>query len=112
MLPAIRPRDVLFVRACAAERARVGDIVVFLREGRLFSHRVVARHGARLVTRGDAVPATDAPVEPHELLGCVRRVLRGSRVLRPTRRASRASSLFRHSPVSSRIFQRVAAWMQ
>ena len=110
MLPAIRPRDVLLVRACAASRARVGDIVVFVREGRLFSHRVVARHGARLVTRGDAVPEADAPVEPSELLGCVRRVVRGSRVFRPAGRPSRASCVFRHSPLSSRIFQRIAAW--
>jgi signal peptidase I len=110
MLPAIRPRDVLFVRACPAERARVGDIVVFVREGRLFSHRVVARQGTRLVTRGDAVPTADAPVQAHELLGRVKRVVRGSRVLRPARRPSLASGLFLRSPWSSRIFQRVSAW--
>ena len=110
MLPAILPRDVLLVRACAAERARVGDIAVFLRDGRLFSHRVIARSGARLVTRGDALPAADPPVEPHEMLGCVRRVLRGKRVFRPRRTASQASAIFARSPFSSRVFQRVAAW--
>lgn len=110
MLPALRPRDVLLVRACPAHRARVGDIVVFVREGRLFSHRVIARSGARLVTRGDALPDSDPPVEPHEMLGRVGRVLRGSRILRPGRRRPRASSLFALSPLSSRIFHRVAAW--
>ena len=110
MLPSIRPRDVLLVRRCPAHRARVGDIVVFVREGRLFSHRVIRRSGTRLVTRGDALPDPDPPVEPHEMLGRVGRVLRGSRVLRPARRPSRASSLFLHSPLASRLFHRVAAW--
>lgn len=110
MLPAIRPRDVLLVRACPAERVRVGEVVVFLRGGRLFSHRVIARTGERLVTRGDAVPDADPPVEPHELLGCVRRVVRGRRAFRPARSASRASALFVRSPLSARIFQRVCAW--
>src|SRR5208282_774814 len=41
MLPAVWPGDLLSVRSDDAAEAHPGDIVVFKREGRLVTHRVV-----------------------------------------------------------------------
>ena len=83
MLPAIRPRDLLLVRRCGIQSTRVGDVVLFTRDSRLFAHRVIASDGSRLVTRGDALDSPDAPIGSAELLGRVERVVRRGRVYRP-----------------------------
>ncbi|GEM_PF-3053928 len=81
MLPALRPGDVLVVRG-GSEHPAVNEIVLFLRYGRLFAHRVLRKIGADLITRGDALPDPDPPVRAAELLGVVVAVIRdGSRQL-------------------------------
>jgi hypothetical protein len=109
MLPAIRPRDLLLIRRCALEAARVGDVVLFARADRLFAHRVISNHGA-LVTRGDAVRAPDGPIDSSEFLGRVERVVRRGRAFRPLapRFAGRvAAGLFRHSARAGRMLTRL-----
>jgi signal peptidase I len=72
MLPAIRPGDVLLVRAAAAEEIAPGQVVLFERDGRLFAHRVVKRTGNGLFrTRGDSHWRADPPVGETEILGIV-----------------------------------------
>jgi signal peptidase I len=83
MLPAIQPRDLLLVRRCGTQAARVGDVVLYTRDERLFAHRVISSDGSRLITRGDALDAPDAPIGSDELLGRVERVVRRGRVYRP-----------------------------
>lgn len=113
MLPAIRPGDLIRVRRCHAQEAAAGEVVLFLRDGRLFAHRVVGRAGRALVTRGDAVEACDPPVLPHELLGKVVSTQRGGRSFAaggrrtPLQRA--AAAVFRRSPLAGRLFTRVNA---
>ncbi len=48
MLPAVRPDDQLLIRHCRIEEAGQDDIVLFIRQRRLFAHRVVARSAAHL----------------------------------------------------------------
>jgi signal peptidase I len=84
MLPAIRPRDLLLIRRCSMRSARVGDVVLFMRDARLFVHRVVSARGAQLITRGDALDTPDEPIGSAELLGRVERVVRRGRVMRPS----------------------------
>lgn len=83
MLPAIWPGDVLEVRRQGVGDAQRGDVVLFLRDGRLVAHRVVERldreGGNLLVTRGDRQRATDPPISNEELMGRVTKVLRGNR---------------------------------
>ena len=81
MLPAIRPGDIVTIRSGLPTEASTGDVVLFMREGRFFVHRVVGRGVAGLVTKGDAIPAEDPPVQPHEFLGFVISTLRGPRLL-------------------------------
>ena len=62
MLPAVRPDDELLIRCCRIDEAGPDDIVLFIRQRRLFAHRVVARSAAHLVTQGDGLAEPDLPV--------------------------------------------------
>lgn len=116
MLPAVRPGDVLMIRACDPAAACIGDIVAYTRDGRLFVHRVVGRAGAAFITQGDALPFADPPVAAGELLGRVIKVVRRGRAFRPTTLlpfpARIAANVFRRSARAARIFTRLdgLAW--
>jgi hypothetical protein len=116
MLPAIRPRDVLMIRACPRASARAGDVAVFVRGGRLFAHRVVSVDASGPVTRGDAVRTPDAPVEADEWLGRVVKVVRRGRAFRPGVQpapvARVAAHLFSRCARAGRLFTRLdgLAW--
>ncbi len=75
MLPALWPGDILVVRG-AADAPAAGDVVLFLRDGRLFAHRVVRITQTELITRGDALADRDPPVRASEVLGLVVEVIR------------------------------------
>jgi signal peptidase I len=76
MIPAIWPGDVLKVSPSTEPPIAKGNIVLSIRGGRLFAHRVVGRVGAQLITRGDAVNDCDPPVSAAELLGVVVGIIR------------------------------------
>jgi signal peptidase len=113
MLPAIRPDDVLLVHDCRIDDAGPGDIILFVRHRRLFAHRVVSRSDALLVTQGDSVAETDAPVTAHEVLGKVIYVMRRGRTFCPESKpawpARTAAALFRRSATAGRMFTRLLA---
>jgi len=110
MLPAIRPGDILEVRARRAADVHPGSVVLFQRGGRLFAHRVVHREGAFLVTRGDALDHPDAAIGAAQLLGEVIAVERRGRTVaaRPTPRVRAAAFLFRRSALAARLFMRLS----
>lgn len=105
MWPWLRSGDTLHVRREDAARIHAGDIVLFLRHGRLYAHRVIRKtwrdSRAVLVTKGDALPRADSPLTPGELLGRVLRVRRAAHEFTldsPGRRAlGRAAALLTHS---------------
>jgi hypothetical protein len=86
MLPSVLPGDTLRVERCDASHARVGDIVMFTRYGRLFAHRVVSAVDGTLVTKGDSLDASDGPVLDSEFLGRVTDVQRPGLISRIVRR--------------------------
>ena len=96
MLPAIWPGDELVIHRAAIDEFRRGEHVLFMRGGSLFVHRVIGRSGSlsapALLTRGDAMPAPDAPVTREEVLGRVVEIRRIGRPIHPrgTRFLSRA----------------------
>lgn len=110
MLPAIRPGDLVTVRRGAPAEARAGDVILFHRDGRFFTHRVVSRQGESLVTRGDAVAALDPPVQPGEFLGIVVSTQRGRGpaldCARTTWLQRLAAGVFRRSAAAGRLFTR------
>jgi len=94
MVPALWPGDELLVRGLVLAEPSRGDLLLFVRDGRLCTHRLVDwldhAGAARLITRGDAAPQCDPPVAPSEILGTVALITRGGREipnpLSPTRR--------------------------
>ena len=87
MLCAMWPGDLVAVRRQEMGEIRRGHVVLFVRDGRFFVHRVVGKirreDRTLLVTRGDRLKENDPPVSPAELLGRVTGVIRGSRCLVP-----------------------------
>ena len=70
MLPALWPGDVVGIASCSLKDLRPGEIVLAVREDRLFLHRLIAPctpNGFRL--RGDSVPGCDPQYPPEALLG-------------------------------------------
>jgi len=83
MFPWIRPGDHVFVRRSEFLAAQPGDVVLFAQNGHYFVHRVLRRgktcgHAA-LLTKGDALDGSDAPVLEEHFLGCAIRVHRRRR---------------------------------
>jgi signal peptidase I len=78
MLPAIRPADILLIRAVETARVTAGDVILFAREGCLIAHRVVETHagGQAVITRGDANSHDDDPVTASLVVGRVEGLLR------------------------------------
>jgi signal peptidase I len=81
MVPSVLPGDLVLIQRASLEEILPGEIAVFLREGRLFVHRVVDRKKMSvamsgneelcLITRGDRQRDCDLPVSSCELLGRV-----------------------------------------
>lgn len=83
MIPSIYPGDLLTVRSHRIADARSGQIVLCLREGRFWAHRVMRkwREGNRFLfsTRGDALPHEDPSLDESQLLGSVESIIRYGR---------------------------------
>ena len=76
MLPALWPGDVVEIASCSPEDVRPGEIVLALRDGRLFLHRFLAPcKPSGFLLRGDSMPGPDPRFPPGAMLGrLVRRV--------------------------------------
>ncbi len=99
MVPSIFPGDTLIVRPETPEGAHRGDIVLFVRGGRFYAHRLVnkAESGPLLlIARGDALGRNDPPFAESEMLGRVAAVVRGRKRIeldRPSRCGSTTPSM-------------------
>jgi signal peptidase I len=119
MLPTIWPGDVVVIERAESSSVSRGDVVLFRRDERLFVHRVVQKNiqGTKQIrTQGDAMQASDPPVDERELLGKVSLITRNGRSIRPTRELSvcdRAiASLVRLSETGARVVVRVHGFIQ
>jgi len=83
MLPWVRPGDIAVIRRTDAAHVRCGDVVLILRDKRLFVHRLVKKHHSLGVTKflakGDAHPGDDGMIDGQEILGRVMKIYRGNR---------------------------------
>jgi hypothetical protein len=92
MTPFIRDGDVALVAPAEGARVRVGDVICYeTAPGRLFLHRVVTRHRAGVVAKGDALTSSDV-VSFRQILGTVRAIERGGRARRLDTRIARCWS--------------------
>src|SRR2546428_8401369 len=73
MYPMLRKGDRLTVEPVSATSLQVGDVILYHNCGQLICHRVVALDtagaGIRIITKGDAAVACDAPLLPDQVLG-------------------------------------------
>ncbi len=84
MLPSLWPGDVVAVERPSDIRFSAGDIALALHESGFRLHRLVAV-GEQCVTRGDALPQDDPPVDFNDLLGRVVSVERNGCSFMPPR---------------------------
>ena len=71
MHPIIRSEDYLHVEPLDIATIAEGDVVLTVSERGLTAHRVIAREGATIVTRGDNAPAADGALDASQVLGRV-----------------------------------------
>lgn len=105
MLPSIWPSDHLIVQRRDPVEIQPGQIILYLRNGGLVAHRVVARDGEWLVTRGDSLPRVDAPVPANEIVGVIVSIIRRGRRVAPelTHGKRMVAWLLRQSDFSARV---------
>jgi hypothetical protein len=70
MLPTLWPGDVVEIASCSEADVRPGEIVLALRDGRFFLHRLIARSAADgFLLRGDSMPEDDPEFSIGALIG-------------------------------------------
>jgi hypothetical protein len=101
MLPSLWPGDAVEIATCSLEDLRPGEIVLALRDGRFFLHRLVATQPNGFVLRGDSMPGPDRLFTVEALLG---RQVRASAEGRTRMAFSRALGLlFCHCSAARRL---------
>lgn len=115
MLPSLWPGDTVEIAACPFEDVRPGEIVLALREGRFFLHRLLERRGQDgFLLRGDAMPAPDPFFASTSFHGRLIRVVRAGRTiplsgrLRPWSRA--LGVLLCYCGIARSLVLRVHSW--
>lgn len=93
MYPVIRENDLLHVEP--AQPVAPGDVVLVLAPRGLTAHRVIARNGTTLVTRGDNAPAADDPIAESAVLGKVVYAIRDGRRIDVCSAVARAAAFAR-----------------
>lgn len=116
MLPTIRPGDILLIERVKPEPFGnsglcPGQVILFHRDGRLWAHRIVKISGEQIRTWGDSVPKMDPPVQLSQVIGCVTRIQRKSRVLSPDRSFLQrvAGLILRRSDLCLKLYLRLQA---
>lgn len=94
MHPIIRSNEYLHVEPIGASEVTEGEVVLTLSDRGLTAHRVIARDGETIVTRGDNAAAPDGALDASRILGRVTYVERDGAERRidrltPTQVASR-----------------------
>lgn len=69
MLPALWPGDIVSVESCSIDDLQPGQVVLALRNGNLFLHRLLVRTSDGFQLRGDSMPAPDPTFPAEALLG-------------------------------------------
>jgi hypothetical protein len=120
MAPAVLPGDLVSIQRAALDETFPGEIVAFLRDGRLFVHRVIGRKaagcadvasGSLLITLGDRLRQDDPAVSPAEFLGRVVSLERGNVAIEmPVHKSHRLiAGLLRSSDLATYLYLRLAA---
>jgi signal peptidase I len=116
MIPTLWPGDLVRIERRAFESLNPGEIVFYLRDGRLFLHRLVAsRETSRarsLTTRGDAMAAADPAVPENCFLGVATAVRRRGEWIRPRDVHRLLRWFLASSALMQQIILRVHSWWE
>src|ERR1700730_15126433 len=111
MLPTLWPGDLLTVQSCRPEQAKCGEIVLYMRRGRFFIHRMVSKNPTKdeafLITRGDCMPKDDPPLRRGDLLGKITEIQRAGSVFQPARKLSAFRRVLAYMLCHWDLFRRV-----
>jgi hypothetical protein len=88
MLPSVWPGDVLSIEPAPGKDVVPGDIVLVVRDGRFFVHRLIEKHESHWITRGDSLPQNDPPLAKAQVLGKVSLIHRKTGDIVPSSRVS------------------------
>ncbi len=115
MLPLLWPGDAVEIADCTLEDIQPGEIVLALREGRLFLHRFRAHRGQDgFLLRGDSMAAPDPIFPSNAFLGRLVHVTRAGRTIPlpvPWRPSSRALGwLLCYGGIGRRLALRLHQW--
>jgi signal peptidase len=111
MLPALWPGDLVEIASCSLEDLRPGEIVLALREDRLFLHRLIAPctpNGFQL--RGDSMPGCDPQYPPEALLGRLMRTIEQRRGLSSAILSRSLGVLLCHCTAARRLALKLHGW--
>jgi len=97
MLPSVWPGDVLSIEPAPGKDVVPGDIVLVVRDGRFFVHRLIEKRESHWITRGDSLPQNDPPLAEAQVLGKVSLIHRRTGDIVPKPRLA--------------VFSRALAWM-
>lgn len=85
MAPLIKPEDKIIARKRALDTLKCGDIVVFKRDGELYTHRFLYKKifnsKIKLITKGDNSLIIDKPTLAEDYLGKVVGIKKGSNII-------------------------------
>ena len=111
MLPTVWPGDLLTIQSHRPAQAEPGEIVLYMRRGRFFIHRVVSKsltgNEIFLTTRGDCLAENDPPVRGRELLGKIIEVERAGSRFSPPRKLSPFRRMLAYVLCHWSLFRRV-----
>ncbi|MBU0985685.1 MAG: hypothetical protein KKH68_00400, partial [Proteobacteria bacterium] len=91
MYPCIKPGDILHIDPRNAEKIRIGDVVIYRKCNRLFSHRTIDKgkdNGSYyLITRPDtAESGHEGPIIDENILGIVSTIERDGIIFKPVQK--------------------------
>ncbi len=89
MRPLINPGDRVVVEGCRAENLIPGDIILYEKEGTLYTHRFLYRRELFLLTKGDNALFLDTPFPKEQLLGKIITIKKKSRTINLRKRSWR-----------------------
>lgn len=73
MLPTIKIGDVVIVKI--TNEVDVNDIIVYIDEDNIITHRLIEKDGEKIITRGDANNSEDKPIEENMIIGEVVKII-------------------------------------
>jgi len=74
MYPTIHPGDYLLIDT-TPEDLKIGEIVVYYRNGELIGHRIIRIYGDTYILKGDNNPVIDLPAYKSQIVGEVEQII-------------------------------------